>query len=593
MLKYESLNARSKVIGCFALTIAISACGSVNEVPASARASAVDFLSDSANSAAKESLNVVGATNAAAAATAVTSNGVPSMSESLDSGVVGSVTALKATSLNENPDGKVGLDRTAAPQSFLIASGSKQVVPDSGFYSPKAFNHCAASSFPQQWSFGAPQGPEAAVAPATEQDGFKPEIRQIRNGKVVAIYSSFGNGGGGTSEYNPNKIDPSGGAFSRKPYAMYEEGDIYEVYPAVYKGEDQQPWIGPQARNAADYNAGKVVYPTNITIRGITVNGKRPVIKLAGISSSNNTLGQGPIYVGESTGVVIENLEIDGNNAVYNGKAGIYIAGAKDLTLRDLKIHGFRGTKTNGVFGAYTNSGTLTMERLEVFGNGGDNGPEHNFYINASQLDPNYKVILRNSWSYDVYYGHLFKSRAQNTVLEGNYFMGTRSTGIQTETYAVDVPDGGNLVMRNNILVKNYSGDNSNGTLLTFGVERAVHASTSIVAEHNTFITFDKFYDSAKRQIHPIRLAVDPVTGATPYPVSVKNNVYAGFCPTWDNRNHYYGSAFHVLGLSELDSQFSPFSKLSAKTGGVVGLTSYRHAAKSGVRVADTVGARD
>jgi hypothetical protein len=590
MLKYESLNSRSKVIACFALTIAISACGSVNEVPTSTNASAGDFLSDSVNSASKELASAVGTVNVSSAAAAYS---VPVVEESLEGGSVRSTTALKATVVDENTDLRRNPDASVAPQSFLTLSGSKRLVPDAGFYSARAFNHCAASSFPQQWSFGAPQGPETTVIAATEQDGFKPEIRQIRNGRVVATYSSFGNGGGGTREYNANNIDTAGGAFSRKPYAMFEEGDIYEVYPAVYKGEDQQPWIGPQARNAADYNAGKVVFPKNITIRGITVNGKRPVIKLAGISSSNNTLGQGPVYVGESTGVVIENLEIDGNNAVYNGKAGIYIAGAKDLTLRDLKIHGFRGTKTNGVFGAYTNSGTLTMERLEVFGNGGDNGPEHNFYINASQLDPNFKVILRNSWSYDVYYGHLFKSRAQNTVLEGNYFMGTRSTGIQTETYAVDVPDGGNLVMRNNILVKNYSGDNSNGTLLTFGVERGVHASTSIIAEHNTFVTFDKFYDSAKRQIHPIRLAVDPVTGATPYPVSVKNNVYAGFCPTWDNRNHYYGSAFYVLGLSELDSQFSPINKLSAKTSEVIGSTNYRHAAKSGVRQADTVGARD
>ena len=86
----------------------------------------------------------------------------------------------------------------------------------------------------------------------------------------------------------------------------------------------------------------------------------------------------------------------------------------------------------------------LLLENVELDSNGGNNGPEHNAYINASGVDPYFTFRVQGSWSHDAYYGHALKSRAQRTIVEGSYLSGSRAApGTQTETYLLDVPDGG------------------------------------------------------------------------------------------------------------------------------------------------------
>jgi len=132
-------------------------------------------------------------------------------------------------------------------------------------------------------------------------------------------------------------------------------------------------------------------------------------------------LGQGVIYVDNSSGVTIENIDIDASGSTNGGKGLIYINGGKDTTLRNMRIHGSTGFSGNGVFGTSGNSGTLKLEGIELYDNGGTNGPAHNIYVNASASDPDYTLYFLNSWSHDSVYGHLLKSRAQVTKIEGSY----------------------------------------------------------------------------------------------------------------------------------------------------------------------------
>ncbi len=455
--------------------------------------------------------------------------------------------------------------------------------------------YCTTNTFPAQWNWTPPgfaDQPKAAT-------GGTPLIKHYRNGVLIATYTQFGYGGSNGSPNMQDNPDPAAGAFHRSGYQNWKAGDLFEVYPAIYQGEDQQPWLGQGYINDEDYSAGKFNTPKNITIRGMTVNGVRPVIKLAGIGTSNNTLGQSAVYFDKSENIVFENIDIDGTGATYVGKAGIYLNGAKNLTLRNLRIRGFKGSDANGIFGTGNNAGLLRLENIELVDNGGSNGPEHNIYMNHSNVDPAFTVSMRGSWSHDAYYGHLFKSRAQRNILEGNYFMGTKSTnGIQTENFLVDIPEGGTLVLRNNVLVKNFSGDNSNGIFVTFAGENTNNAATNnILIENNTFTAFTKYYDTQNHMVFPYLfyypLKTPGTAGFPNFPLTVRNNVYVGFCKTGDAPLDYRGAGALELNFNQIDSSFRLRSPRSTGNFAALGTIGYEHYKRTVPRATLNVGARD
>lgn len=456
----------------------------------------------------------------------------------------------------------------------------------------------ADAGYPTQWIWSASGTLDTMPRAATEADGFAPRIEQVRGGRVVATYAQLGSSGRYRRELDParpDEVDPGGGAFSRLPYRNWAPGDVFLVYPAVYRGEDQQPWIGPSVDSDADYRAGRFVTPRGISIRGVTVNGVRPVISLAGVHASNNTLGQGPVYVDASEDVTIENIDIDARGAASGSQGGVYVNGARNLVLRDMRIHGFRERGGNGVFGTNNNAGTLRLENLVLHDNGGDAGPEHNVYVNASTSDPAFTVQMRGSWSHSVYYGHLFKSRAQRTVLEGNYFMGARAAkpAEQWEAFLVDVPDGGELTMRNNVLAKNRSGPDSNGVFLSFGVERfGAERSHRFTVEHNTFAAFACTFDG----LHPLQPlfvnAFDPARPPAGVTVEVRGNALLGFCPLSPIAPVLSAGGL-VGGIERLAQDFTIASAPPVAGSAIVGSEAYAHVARTLVRERTTVGARD
>jgi hypothetical protein len=486
-------------------------------------------------------------------------------------------------------------------QAFVTVKGLALRIPGAANSRPLTAatsyptTYCTTGNFPAQWSY---TPTPYADQPRAATSG-TPRIRHIRNGQVIATYTQFGYGGSNGRPDMQGSPDPSAGAFHRSGYQNWKDGDLFEVYPAVYQGEDQQPWLGQGFINDADYSAGRFNTPKNITIRGITVNGVRPVIRLNGLGTSNNTLGQSAVYFDKSENIVFENIDIDGNGATYVGKAGIYVNGAKNLTLRNLRIHGFKGSDANGIFGTDNNRGILRLENIELFDNGGANGPEHNIYINRSSLDQNFTVYMRGSWSHDAYYGHLYKSRAQRNILVGNYFMGTRSTnGVQTENYLVDIPEGGTLVMQNNVLVKNFSGDGSNGIFVTFAGENQNNASTdTVLIENNTFTAFSKYYDTQSHPLFPYLfyypLKTPGTAGFPAFPLTVRNNVYVGFCKYNDAAMDYRGAGALELNHNQVDQSFRLRTPRSTGNFSTLGTIGYEHKKRVILRGNLNVGARD
>jgi hypothetical protein len=474
-------------------------------------------------------------------------------------------------------------------------------APQPAAYSPVthyADDYCSTGNYPTQWTWN-PEIVRPQDAPATSGT---PRIEQVRNGVVIATYTSLGGDKGYSKPDSADGGDTSVGPFRRQPYLQWKPGDVFNIYPAVYSGREMQIYLGPNAANAADYSAGVFSVPENITIRGISVNGVRPVIVNPPTGASNSTYGQSLVYiegrfdssgavVKPATRITIENLDIvDAPGGGSIGKAGIYINGAKDLTLRRVRIAGFKQHSANGIFATGNNSGTLLLDNVELDGNGGASGPEHNAYINASKTDPGFKFHVRGSWSHDAYYGHALKSRAQHTVVEGSYLSGQRAApGTQSETYLLDVPDGGILEARNNIFVKNRSGNQSNGASLTFGVESASSGRAwGLTVEHNTFVAFSRTYDDAGHELFPFFIG-----SQAPGDKRIQSNVFVGYCTSSNVSKNERGSNAALLGFNDIDLSFRP--RVPQKTGNaeIVGTPSYEHLAGAALRQTTAIGARD
>jgi hypothetical protein len=214
---------------------------------------------------------------------------------------------------------------------------------------------------------------------------------------------------------------------------------------------------------------------------------------------------------------------------------------------------------------------------------------------------------MTHSWSHDAYYGHTLKSRAQITILEGNYFQGGLPQGgdyRQAENYLVNIPNGGILKMFNNILVKNESGANSNGASVTFYEEGfASNEDTarpqSVDIENNIFVALSRTYDGG-HPLWPFFFWHDLVPGTGQFevpttatasgrivpPVTVSKNVFVGYCPqTYAPLAfmNYRGDLSVTKAFSELYPDFSTDHPVWSEDTTIAGMPAYAHETQSGV----------
>ncbi len=548
-----------------------------------------------------------------------------------------------------NPAYSTGTSGYNPAGSTLVSSGTYFITPNAAATTAPSGGHTVAqmcsignSAYPPQFTWSPKFASQARAA--TASDNLTPKIEQVRNGAVIATYSSFGSLASCKANFETNastnlnnlaQAAQSGcGVFGLKShvdlYRMWQPGDVFLVYPAVYSGPSNNIFIGPRP----DYYHDPVEHvPNNITIQGVTVNGIRPVI-LDPAPDGDFASNQAPIYIwnggttlngtsGGATipatghnpsGVKITNIDLAIDKAIpgFNGKAGIYSNGSDNLTLSQMRIHGFEMITgntygANGVFNTVNDTGTLELDQMELYDNGGAEGPAHNIYINVSEVDPNYTVHMVNSWSHDVHFGHTFKSRARTNILEGNYFQGgTPQTALgytQAENYLVDIPNGGVLKMHNNVLVKSISGPNSNGASVTFDVEGlnpedgTLARTYSADIENNTFVTFGSTYDGS----HPnwpiyFYKGIVPNTAGFQVPtlptgsfavpsVTVARNVFAGYCQqsySGYQFMNYRGDQAVIATFGDLSNDFALSTYVLSADVSNAGNAAYLHAAQGG-----------
>ncbi len=141
-----------------------------------------------------------------------------------------------------------------------------------------------------------------------------------------------------------------------------------------------------------------------ITIRGIPVAGKRPII-----SGGNNAIeAQGDHYV-------FEGLEITG------GTSRCFYHHADDITLRDSVVH---DCPKQGILGADNDSGSLLLEYCEVYKCGGGT-QDHQIYM-ATDESTHPGAVFRMQFCYvhDANGGNNVKSRAERNEIFYNWLEG-------------------------------------------------------------------------------------------------------------------------------------------------------------------------
>jgi hypothetical protein len=181
----------------------------------------------------------------------------------------------------------------------------------------------------------------------------------------------------------------------------------------------------------------------------------------------------------------------------------IFVIHANDVTIRNISFADAWAADGNGA-GIRAEGANLTVERSKFKGNQdgilAGNNPDSWIIIRDSDFYRNGACV--NACAHGVYVGHIavlriersrffgtliahhVKSRAARTELIGNQI---QDGAVGTSSYLVDVPNGGSLLMRDNILEKGPKTQNSTAAIM-IGEEGALQTTSTLLIRHNSFV---------------------------------------------------------------------------------------------------------
>lgn len=209
--------------------------------------------------------------------------------------------------------------------------------------------------------------------------------------------------------------------------------------------------------------------------------------------------------------VTLENLDISGaTDPGGNGAAILHVGG--DLTIADCAIH----DNQNGLLAGpdVAAIGTITITHSLFSANGSGTGYTHDIYVGRN--DPTYpgrpvRLVITHSVIEGAVVGHEVKSRADTTIIRDSVI---DSGPAGTDSYAVDLPNGGIGVIEDDVLRKGVGAENR--AFIHFGGEGLLHAVNTLSVTGNA-VTSD--YPG------PALLVANAIPGAT---VTVSGNVLHG-----------------------------------------------------------------
>jgi hypothetical protein len=209
------------------------------------------------------------------------------------------------------------------------------------------------------------------------------------------------------------------------------------------------------------YEEGAVITTPHLVLRG------EPGAHLRGHAVE----GKAALVV-KAAGVVIEGIECSGIAVRDNNGACVRSEG-DDLTVRNVHFH----DNQQGILSG--SGGGLLLVEGSLLERNGYGGQAHGVYIGrATQtfIFRNNRVLATTGA------GHGVKSRAQSTIIENNVIAGLDGR----DSRAIDLPNGGDVVIRGNVLEK---GPNSaNAQMIGLALEGDLHEVNHTLIESNLAI---------------------------------------------------------------------------------------------------------
>ncbi|MBC7957488.1 MAG: hypothetical protein H7Y33_16660 [Cytophagales bacterium] len=230
---------------------------------------------------------------------------------------------------------------------------------------------------------------------------------------------------------------------------------LQELAPTLKGGDVVDVYARGTPYAAVEFTkAGTLASP--ILLRGISVDGRRPVIEGG---ASNATHYSAVSFEGASY-MTLDSFEVtNGINRRVNGTITntMYYPqfhqcirnAAHQVTLKNVLV---RDCPNNGVFAVDRNSGTLTLDRVEITRSGcvpGLNGMKcddgsHPVYVATDpHRYPDSKLLITRSFIHDNHAGVTIKSRARRLELHYNWVLLADSNEVQAVgVFGHDVTDG-------------------------------------------------------------------------------------------------------------------------------------------------------
>jgi Right handed beta helix region len=217
-----------------------------------------------------------------------------------------------------------------------------------------------------------------------------------------------------------------------------------------------------------------------ITIRGVKVNGKRPVIK------------QGPkdrIIVVDGSYTILDGLEVIGKpDETTQAGMGVY---GNNIVIRDCIIHDCR----NAVLGYGSGTGNVLVEYCEIYNCGGEPKGNldfaHQIYMATDEVQyPNAVFRLQHCYIHDAKGGNNVKTRSGRNEIYYNWIEGARYHAI--ELIGPDLDDNDEMTettkREDSDVVGNVLIATSNGSAARIGGDGTGSTSGRYRFVNNTFI---------------------------------------------------------------------------------------------------------
>ena len=233
----------------------------------------------------------------------------------------------------------------AFAQTVVSTSG---VTTTNGAGDQTALCQPADGPYPAQWTWD-PSKTVSSARDATPADNLTPRIEQHRTisgtDTIVAVWSSFGSTYQCQEIFSTPPAQPAPGspytAAQYQPYTVAQlqamanqkigglqqcgplsiiahvddmrrwlPGDTFLVYPAVYTGQNNNITLMPKPDYYCGAGCAPIYSPNNITIKGVTRNGIRPVIVRNDTGSGDSETAKDVIEIIGGANNTIQNIGV-------------------------------------------------------------------------------------------------------------------------------------------------------------------------------------------------------------------------------------------------------------------------------------------